>query len=120
MRISDWSSDVCSSDLTYDIAISGAGPVGSTLALMLARKSPQPGRIALIGRHLASGGNPANKQDAAIDTRTLALNHGSRVLLEQLTDWPQTSAGIQTVHVYQRGRLGRSLIRHDEQRSEEH
>src|SRR3546814_152004 len=81
---------------------------------MLARKSPQPGRIALIGRHLASGGNPANKQDAAIDPRTLALNHGSRVLLEQLTAWPQTSAGIQTVHVSQRGRLGRSLIRHDE------
>src|SRR3546814_3888331 len=59
MRISDWSSDVCSSDLP----------------------------------------------------RTLAMNQGSRVLLEQLGAWPAHSASIETVHVSQRGRLGRTLIR---------
>lgn len=32
----------------YDIAILGAGPVGRVLALLLARLTPQPQRIALL------------------------------------------------------------------------
>lgn len=99
---------------TYDIAISGAGPAGSALALALARKSPRPGRIALVGRRFAVSRDAATEPDAPIDPRTLALNHGSRVLLEQLAAWPSASADIKTVHVSQRGRLGRTLIRHDE------
>src|SRR3546814_8566287 len=39
------------------------------------------------------------------------MNQGSRVLLEQLGAWPAHSASIETVHVSQRGRLGRTLIR---------
>lgn len=96
---------------TYDIAICGAGPAGSALALMLAGKSPRPQRIALIGRHFAM---PANSSTPEIDPRTLALNHGSRVLLEQLGAWPEASANIDFVHVSQRGRLGRTLIDHAE------
>ncbi|MFW7340248.1 FAD-dependent monooxygenase [Pollutimonas sp. H1-120] len=99
---------------TYDIAISGAGPAGSALALALARKSPRPRRIALVGPRFAVSRGPATEPNAAIDPRTLALNHGSRVLLEQLAAWPSASADIATVHVSQRGRLGRTLIRHDE------
>ncbi|UYO92872.1 FAD-dependent monooxygenase [Pollutimonas sp. M17] len=100
---------------TYDIAISGAGPAGSALALALARKSPRPERIALIGRRFAASRGPAaEKAGMAIDPRTLALNHGSRILLEQLAAWPAASADIRTVHVSQAGRLGRSLIRYDE------
>lgn len=95
---------------TYDIVISGAGPVGSALALILAGKSPKPERIALMGRQFQAGPRP----DGSIDPRTLALNHGSRVLLEQLKGWPAESASINTVHVSQRGRLGRTLIKHDE------
>ena len=95
---------------TYDIVISGAGPVGSVLALMLASKSPRPERIALLGRQFQAATHP----DASVDPRTLALNHGSRTLLEQLQGWPAQSASIHTVHVSQRGRLGRTLIRHDE------
>jgi 2-octaprenyl-6-methoxyphenol hydroxylase len=96
----------------YDIAITGAGPVGSALALLLAKKAPNPGRIALIGKQFA--GQPHIGSDRAVDPRALALNHGSRVVLEQLGAWPEESADIQTVHVSQRGRLGRTLIRHTE------
>jgi 2-octaprenyl-6-methoxyphenol hydroxylase len=99
---------------TYDIAISGAGPAGSALALALARQSPRPERIALVGRRFTASMAPAIEPKPAIDPRTLALNHGSRVLLEQLQAWPPVSADIQTVHVSQGGRLGRALIRHEE------
>ena len=97
----------------YDIAISGAGPVGCTLALMLAAKTSEPQRIALIGKQFSAASlQPA--PSLAADPRTLALNHGSRVLLESLGAWPQQSAAIETVHVSQQGRLGRTLIKHSE------
>src|SRR5690606_27669903 len=100
----------------YDIAISGAGPVGSALALLLASRTPQPERIILLGK-VASDDTAASSPHEAepvADPRTLALNHGSRTLLEQLQAWPRHSADITNVHVSQRGRLGRTLIRHDE------
>lgn len=88
----------------YDIAILGAGPVGQALALLLARSAPAP-RIALLaGQALAAQAMPA------ADPRVLAMNHGSRVLLEQLGAWPQQHADIQNIHVSQRGRLGRTVI----------
>ena len=100
----------------FDIAITGAGPVGSALALLLARHAPDPGRIALIGKHFQddteAGGLPV--PDNSPDPRSLAMNHGSRMLPEQLNAWPNKAASIETVHVSQRGRLGRTLIRHDE------
>jgi 2-octaprenyl-6-methoxyphenol hydroxylase len=96
----------------YDVAIIGAGPVGSALALLLAGLTPCPARIALIGKQFTDTA-PA-RPGSAIDPRTLALNHGSRVLLEQLGAWPAESADIETVHVSQRGRLGRTLIQHTE------
>ena len=99
---------------TYDIAIMGAGPVGSALALMLAAKAAEPGRIALIGRQLGMAPAPQGRPGAAPDPRTLALNQGSRLLLEQVHAWPMESADIKTVHVSQRGRLGRTLIEHAE------
>lgn len=96
----------------YDIAICGAGPTGSALALLLARHAPDPARIALIGKafHASRPGPPP----AAPDPRSLALNQGSRVLLEQLQAWPPHAAEIRTVHVSQRGHLGRTLICSDE------
>lgn len=111
-----------------DITILGAGPVGSALALLLARTSPDPSRIVLC--HAWRGSRPTPSSDGSAeqpaaspppsdspertggpDPRSLALNHGSRVLLEGLDAWPQHGAPIHTVHVSQRGRLGRTLIR---------
>lgn len=96
----------------YDIAITGAGPVGSVLALLLARKATHRRRIALVGKQFIRSNAPLPAQ--SIDPRTLALNHGSRALLEQLDAWPTQSASIETVHVSQRGRLGRALIKNIE------
>src|SRR5690554_2495527 len=97
--------------LTHDIIINGAGPVGSTLALMLAAKTGCPERIALVGKfvgHADESHAQENTHDP--DPRTLALNHGSRVLLDQFGAWPAKAADIHTVHVSQQGRLGRTLI----------
>lgn len=93
-----------------DVAILGGGPTGSALALLLARLTAHPERIALLQADSASqyGHTPE------LDPRVLAVNHGSRVLLESLKAWPQQSALIQTIHVSQRGRLGRTVIRHSD------
>lgn len=96
----------------FDIVISGAGPVGSALALLLARTARKPQRIALLRRKPAPGEQGA--EPVADDPRALAMNHGSRALLEPLGAWPDQAAEITTVHVSQRGRLGRTLITHDE------
>lgn len=99
--------------LSHDIIIHGAGPTGSALALMLARKTKQPERIALVGKGLHAPDAPraTASQPESPDPRTLALNHGSRVLLEQLNAWPDRAADIHTVHVSQQRRLGRTIIK---------
>lgn len=95
----------------YDIAILGAGPVGRVLALMLARVAPDPARIALLAGAAPTPVAPAAAVPPA-DPRVLAMNHGSRVLLESLHAWPAKAADILNIHVSQRGRLGRSVIQH--------
>lgn len=100
----------------FDIAILGAGPVGRVLALMLARVAPDPARIALLAGAAPvaatpePGAVPPVTSTAAADPRVLAMNHGSRVLLESLHAWPERSADIRNIHVSQRGRLGRTVI----------
>jgi len=93
------------SSVDYDIAILGAGPVGQVLALLLSRLAPEPARIALLAGDLGAA-QPA----PADDPRIIAINHGSRVLLESLQAWPARSASIEHIHVSQRGRLGRAVI----------
>lgn len=87
----------------FDIAICGAGPVGCAVALLLQAQHPDPRRIAVFGQRTAAQGQK-------LDPRTLALNHGSQQLLQQLKAWPTSAAAIHTVHVSQKGRLGRTLI----------
>lgn len=88
----------------FDIAILGAGPVGMALARALSVISQHKLKIALF-QAKSPNINPQT------DKRVLALNYGSQVLLEKYQIWPKHIAPIQTVHVSQKGRLGRTLIR---------
>ncbi|OXR50562.1 monooxygenase [Pusillimonas sp. T2] len=94
----------------FDLVIMGAGPVGSALALMLARYSPDPARIALVGTQFFA----TDTLNSPTDPRTIALNHGSQVALQALNAWPSRCSPITTVHVSQRQRLGRTLVQHDD------
>lgn len=94
----------------FDIVILGAGPVGTTLALLLAGSQH---RVLLVEqRPLAAG---------LSDPRALALSEGARQLLEPRAAWPAaTGLGdgrctpIETIHISQSGGFGRTLIdRHD-------
>jgi len=102
----------------FDVVILGAGPVGTALALSLARKARDPSRIALMGpsRPKAPPASTGLSASSGVDPRCLALNHGSRVFLETLAAWPTASAEIRHVHVSQRGRLGRVVIDHEDLR----
>ena len=86
----------------FDIAILGAGPVGRVLAPDAGSGGAGSGPHRAAARH-----GPASTADAApaADPRVLAMNHGSRVLLESLDAWPERSADIRSIHVPQRGRL---------------
>ncbi|OZI26634.1 monooxygenase [Bordetella genomosp. 9] len=100
-------------DSAFPIAILGAGPVGQALALMLARVADDASRIVLI-QGAAPAPTPAASTGPAAtpESRVLALNHGSLVLLDTLDARPAPAADIQTIHVSQRGRLGHTVIRH--------
>nr|WP_246174835.1 UbiH/UbiF/VisC/COQ6 family ubiquinone biosynthesis hydroxylase [Pandoraea bronchicola] len=90
----------------FDVAIVGAGPVGTTLALMLAQRAPQL-RVALVDGRGAQAGYD--------DPRTLALSHGSREILARAGAWPHSGSGldstpIQHIHVSQARRFGSTEI----------
>ncbi|MCB5190353.1 FAD-dependent oxidoreductase [Methylobacillus arboreus] len=90
----------------HDILIVGGGPVGTTLALALQHKG--------ISATLLE----AREQGASHhDQRALALSYGSILILERLGLWrelePKATA-IKTIHVSQRGSLGRSLLKAEE------
>ncbi len=90
----------------FDLAIVGAGPVGTALALLLAQRAPQL-RIALVDARGAQAGYD--------DPRTLALSHGSREILARAGAWPHNAAGldstpIQHIHVSQARRFGSTEI----------
>ena len=99
-----------SPDTDYDLAIVGGGPTGSTLALLLARLAPDPARIVLFQSEAVSRWDVA----AHADKRVIAINEGTRVLFDDLDAWPNDATPIETIHVSQRGRLGRTLITRQE------
>ena len=85
-----------------DVAICGAGPVGMALAALLVQRGLAPSRIALIdARPLA---------EAMLDPRSIALSHGSRLLLEEIGAWPLAATPIHQIHVSRRGHFGRTLL----------
>lgn len=93
-----------------DILIIGGGPVGATLALAL--------RDSGLAVTLLEA-RPAGV--ASLDPRMLALSTGSRLILQRLGVWDELdccATHIATIHVSQRGRLGRTVIRAEEEGQE--
>jgi 2-octaprenyl-6-methoxyphenol hydroxylase len=94
-------------NLSYDVAICGAGPAGMALAALLVKRGIAPQRIALIdAKTLAQASN---------DPRSLALSWGSRQILEDVNAWPGAGTAINEIHVSRRGQFGRSMITSAEQ-----
>jgi len=87
-----------------DVLIVGAGPVGAVCALAL----QQQGVAARVLE--------AQPEDARADTRTLALAHGSRLILERLGVWGRLAdvTPITRIHISQRGALGVARLTADE------
>ena len=87
-----------------DVLIVGAGPVGAVCALAL----QQQGVTARILE--------AQPEDARADTRTLALSHGARLILDRLGVWSKLEdvTPITRIHISQRGALGVARLSADE------
>ena len=87
-----------------EILIVGAGPVGAVCALALQQQG------------IAARVLEAQPADARADTRTLALSHGSRLILERLGVWDKLTdvTPISRIHISQRGALGVARLSADE------
>lgn len=79
-----------------EVIVVGAGPVGAVAALAL-QQHGIPARVL-----------EARAEDARADTRTLALAHGSRLILDRLGVWERLDdvTPITRIHISQRGALG--------------
>ena len=92
----------------FDFAIVGGGMVGSTLALALARlagSSAQKPRILVLESR-----RPTTVMHPGFDARAIALSYGSQLALQELDLWPlfaPGSAAIDSIHVSDRGHIGR-------------
>jgi 2-octaprenyl-6-methoxyphenol hydroxylase len=85
----------------HDIIIAGAGPVGAVCALAM-----RQGGLAPLLLEARAADAPVN------DRRTLALSHGSRLMLERLGVWAHVTDAtpITHIHISHRGGLGRALL----------
>ncbi len=87
-----------------DVLIVGAGPVGAVCALALMQQG--------VAAHVLE----AQPEDARADSRTLALAHGSRLILDRLGVWErlQGVTPITRIHISQRDALGVARLAADE------
>ena len=91
-----------------DILIHGGGPVGLACTAWILQKFPDV-NLTLLDR------NPLDDAElAAVDSRGIALSHGSKLLLNTIYAWPSDCADIHRVHVSQAGRFGRALMTREE------
>jgi 2-octaprenyl-6-methoxyphenol hydroxylase len=86
------------------VLIVGAGPVGAVCALALQQQG------------IAARVLEAQPADARADSRTLALSHGSRLILDRLGVWSRLEdvTPITRIHISQRGALGVARLSADE------
>jgi len=87
-----------------DVLVAGAGPVGAVCALALRQQG-----IAVRILEAQAG-------DARADSRTLALSHGSRLILERLRVWQKLDdvTPITRIHISQRGAPGVTRLAADD------
>lgn len=90
----------------FDIAISGAGPVGLALAALLVQQGVSPDRLVLLEAH-----PPEQSGQRQHDPRSIALSYGSSQILQKIGVWPVVASTIEEIHVSRRGHFGRTLIR---------
>ncbi len=95
------------------VLIVGAGPVGAVCALALQQQGIAAQVLEALKdsdslRAEARAKSYAQLADARADTRTLALSHGSRLILERLGVWDRLEGvtPITRIHISQRGALG--------------
>lgn len=83
-----------------DIVIVGGGPVGAAAALGLAQAGHQ---VTVL---------EARASLMADDRRTLAIAHGSRLILERFGAWPEAAqvTPITRIHVSQKGHFGQTVL----------
>ena len=81
------------------ILVIGAGPVGATFALLAKAHGLD---VSLIDA----------RKGPSTETRTLALSHGSRVLLERAGGWGEglSTTEIHRIHTSQKGGFGRVIL----------
>ena len=95
--------------MPHDVAVVGAGPVGSTLALALAA-----GDVDVTILDARPVGQPSRSD------RSLALSHGSRLILERLGVWDPLSVApgavtpIVRIDISQAGGFGQTQLAADE------
>lgn len=86
-------------DNIYNIAILGAGPIGSLFAILLSRNYQNLEKILII-----------DNSKKIYDARSIALNYSSVQLLRNLEALPNLYADINHVHISQKNYLGKVLI----------
>lgn len=94
-------SDTTHSPARFDVAISGGGLVGASLALALAKLN-----LSVVLIEASPFGAPGQP---SFDDRTTALSNGSRRIFEGLGVWPlieRDATPIRRIHVSDRGRFG--------------
>jgi 2-octaprenyl-6-methoxyphenol hydroxylase len=88
-------------NLHSDILIVGGGPIGAAFALAL--------------KHSGRDVTLLEARDApSVETRTLALSYGSKLLLEKFGAWPDSATPITAIHVSERESFGRTLLKAEE------
>ena len=85
----------------FDVAIVGGGPVGAAVAIALDRSG-----LSVAVLEARPDGHTGT------DARTLAMSHGSRLILERLDVWRRLASvtPITTIHVSQRAGFGRTTL----------